>query len=80
MALEPMGIPAAAKTEYTCPMLLSMPLLCLSLPVHARWDLLHRFPSGAWRSGVLIKNAEALEIIEKVDTLVVDKTGTLTED
>jgi Cu+-exporting ATPase len=29
--------------------------------------------------GVLIKNAEALEIMEKVDTLVVDKTGTLTE-
>src|ERR1700691_4678875 len=31
------------------------------------------------RSGVLIKNAEALEILEKVDTLVLDKTGTLTE-
>jgi P-type Cu+ transporter len=30
-------------------------------------------------TGVLIKNAEALEILEKVDTLVVDKTGTLTE-
>jgi Cu+-exporting ATPase len=29
--------------------------------------------------GVLIKNAEALEILRKVDTLVVDKTGTLTE-
>jgi Cu+-exporting ATPase len=29
--------------------------------------------------GVLIKNAEALEIMEKVDTLVIDKTGTLTE-
>jgi Cu+-exporting ATPase len=29
--------------------------------------------------GVLISNAEALEILEKVDTLVVDKTGTLTE-
>ncbi|HEB71068.1 MAG TPA: heavy metal translocating P-type ATPase, partial [Nitrospirae bacterium] len=29
--------------------------------------------------GVLIKNAEALEILEKVDTLVVDKTGTLTQ-
>ena len=29
--------------------------------------------------GVLIKNAEALELFEKVDTLVVDKTGTLTE-
>jgi Cu+-exporting ATPase len=31
------------------------------------------------RSGVLIKNAEALETLEKVDTLVIDKTGTLTE-
>jgi len=31
------------------------------------------------RAGVLIKNAEALETLEKVDTLVVDKTGTLTE-
>ncbi|MDP6121543.1 MAG: heavy metal translocating P-type ATPase [Rhodospirillales bacterium] len=29
--------------------------------------------------GVLIKNAEALEVFEKIDTLVVDKTGTLTE-
>ncbi|WP_426614523.1 copper-transporting P-type ATPase [Bradyrhizobium sp. McL0616] len=31
------------------------------------------------RAGVLIKNAEALERMEKVDTLLVDKTGTLTE-
>ncbi len=31
------------------------------------------------KSGVLIKNAEALERFEKIDTLVVDKTGTLTE-
>ncbi len=30
-------------------------------------------------AGVLIRNAEALEILEKVDTLVLDKTGTLTE-
>jgi Cu+-exporting ATPase len=30
-------------------------------------------------SGVLIRNAEALEILEKADTLVVDKTGTLTD-
>jgi Cu+-exporting ATPase len=30
-------------------------------------------------AGVLIRNAEALELLEKVDTLLVDKTGTLTE-
>jgi P-type Cu+ transporter len=31
------------------------------------------------QAGVLIRNAEALERLEKVDTIVVDKTGTLTE-
>lgn len=31
------------------------------------------------RTGVLIRNAEALETLEKVDTLIVDKTGTITE-
>ncbi len=30
-------------------------------------------------AGVLVRNAEALEVLEKVDTLVIDKTGTLTE-
>ena len=30
-------------------------------------------------AGVLFRNAEAIEILEKIDTLVVDKTGTLTE-
>ena len=30
-------------------------------------------------AGVLIKNAEALEVLEKVDTVIIDKTGTLTE-
>ena len=31
------------------------------------------------QEGVLIKNADALERMEKIDTIVVDKTGTLTE-
>ena len=31
------------------------------------------------REGVLIKDAEALELMEKIDTLIIDKTGTLTE-
>ena len=31
------------------------------------------------QSGVLIKHAEAIEVLEKIDTIVVDKTGTLTE-
>ena len=31
------------------------------------------------QNGVLIKNAEALEKMDKVDTLIVDKTGTITE-
>jgi Cu+-exporting ATPase len=31
------------------------------------------------QAGVLVKNAEALEILERVDTLLIDKTGTLTE-
>ena len=31
------------------------------------------------RAGVLIKNAEALQLMDRVDTLVIDKTGTLTE-
>ena len=30
-------------------------------------------------AGILIRNAEALEMFRKVDTLIVDKTGTLTE-
>jgi len=31
------------------------------------------------KEGVLIRDAQVLEVMEKVDTLVVDKTGTLTE-
>jgi P-type Cu+ transporter len=31
------------------------------------------------RAGILVKQAEALEVLEKIDTLLIDKTGTLTE-
>ena len=53
------------------------------LPVRARprhADVDHgRHRQGRARSGVLFRNAEAIEVLRKVDTLVVDKTGTLTE-
>src|SRR3546814_3815294 len=48
--------------------------LCLATPM----SIMVGVGRGA-EAGVLIKNAEALERMEKVDTLVVDKTGTLTE-
>ena len=48
--------------------------LCLATPM----SIMVGVGRGA-QSGVLIKNAEALERMERIDTLVVDKTGTLTE-
>ena len=36
-------------------------------------------PAVAPRAGILIRNAEALEQLQKVDTLAFDKTGTLTQ-
>jgi hypothetical protein len=35
--------------------------------------------TGRARAGILIRNAEALELFGKVDTLIIDKTGPLTE-
>ncbi len=66
------------------PMRSSPPCPCSSSPVRARsglatpMSIMVGVGRGA-QSGVLIKNAEALERMEKIDTLVVDKTGTLTE-
>src|SRR3546814_4555919 len=55
---------------------------CCALVTGVQTCALPIFMVGVGRGaglGVLIKNAEALEHMEKVDTLVVDKTGTLTE-
>ena len=62
----------------------STPSRCSSSPARARWGWRRRCrswsgPAAGAAAGVLVKNAEALEILERVDTLVVDKTGTLTE-
>jgi Cu+-exporting ATPase len=55
----------------------------LIIACRARWVLPPDVRDGRCRrgaaAGVLIKNAEALEVMERVDTLVLDKTGTLTE-
>jgi len=51
-------------------------------PARSAWATPMSIMVGVGRgaaAGVLIKNAEALERMEKIDTLVVDKTGTLTE-
>ena len=66
------------------PMPSSMPSPCSSSPALARsglatpMSIMVGVGRGA-QAGVLVKNAEALERLEKVTTLVVDKTGTLTE-
>ena len=56
-------------------------VLIIACPCASDWR--HRcrswWVSAAARRGVLIRNAEALETLEKVDALIVDKTGTLTE-
>jgi len=53
---------------------LTTPLATNSVTMGTPWSA----PARGATSGVLVKNAEALELMEKIDTLVVDKTGTLT--
>jgi len=50
----------------------------LGAPLATPVSIMVGYGRGA-REGVLIRDAEVLEILEKVDTIVVDKTGTLTE-
>jgi Cu2+-exporting ATPase len=66
---------SARMIEVVCAVLIvSCPCsLALAVPL-ARSFALKR----AWRSGVIVKTPEALEICGKIDTLVLDKTGTLT--
>jgi Cu+-exporting ATPase len=69
-----------AATGFT--LVAAVAVLIIACPARSAWPRRCRSwsASDAARSlGVLIKNAEALERMEKVDTLVVDKTGTLTE-
>ena len=57
-------------------------VLIIACPARSGWRRRCRSWSRRARAralGVLFKNAEAIEMLRKVDTLVVDKTGTLTE-
>ena len=57
-------------------------VLIIACPVRA-WtgdaDVDHGGDGKGAQTGVLFKNAEAIEMLREIDTLVVDKTGTLTE-
>jgi hypothetical protein len=77
------AVSPSAVTDPVCGMTWSLPWLCSSSPARALglatpMSIMVSVGRGA-SFGVLIKNAEALERFEKVDMLVVDKTGTLTE-
>ena len=53
-------------------------VLIIACPCALAMSIMVGVGRGA-RAGMLIKNTEALEILEKVNTIVIDKTGTLTE-
>ena len=72
-AMSAVGARARAKADFLPELRLGFD----NLRAHKLRSLL-TMGRGA-RAGVLVRNAEALERLEKIDTLVVDKTGTLTE-
>jgi len=70
------------EPRYTFGMIAAVSVLIIACPcalgLATPMSIMVGVGRGA-RAGVLIRNAEALERLERVDTLIIDKTGTLTE-
>ncbi|MGO8751522.1 MAG: heavy metal translocating P-type ATPase [Thermoguttaceae bacterium] len=75
-------LPAAPQPRLAHALLAAVAVLIIACPCALGLATPMSIMVGVGRgaaAGVLVKNAEVLELLEKVDTLVVDKTGTLTE-
>ena len=70
------------EPRFSCALVAAVSVLIIACPcalgLATPMSIMVGVGRGA-QAGVLIKNAEALERMEKIDTLVIDKTGTLTE-
>ncbi|MGB8237540.1 MAG: heavy metal translocating P-type ATPase [Pseudolabrys sp.] len=70
------------EPRFSCALVAAVSVLIIACPcalgLATPMSIMLGVGRGA-QAGVLIKNAEALERMEKIDTLVIDKTGTLTE-